>query len=322
MIAHFVLFKKQASERVNLQLQQQTGRMKISLAFILTFFTILANAQKNVFVLPPALSSIKEEDLKQDLFVLASGNMRGRRAGTPDELRAAAWIAEQARKAGLKPAGDDGTYFQYFPIRRITVSEGSTLALNGKSVALWKDAWLTRPVESRLEGSVTWLKTLADTSTGIKGKMVAMNLLGSQWYVRHPTVKKESIAAVLNGDMIGRNNPDSAALLGAVAPHRNSAELVAIAMKSNSQLTHFKIDTSWDAADHPENWYFRSDHLSYAQAGIPAIFFTTLLHPDYHTPRDEAQRIDIKKLSGMTKWMYATGWSVGNNKTAPAIDTN
>ncbi len=485
--------------------------MKISLAFILTFFTILANAQKNVFVLPPALSSIKESDLKQDLFALASDNMRGRRAGTPDELRAAAWIAEQARKAGLKPAGDDGTYFQYFPLRRITVNEGSTLALNGKSVALWKDAWLTRPVESRLEGSLTWLKTLADTSTGIKGKMVAMNLqaptrlpakgvslwvyryalsairqqvailsrqgvsaiilvadetaeseigffghgfqegvyqlegsgstainslpvilvrhslagdlqqagstitaaikvnsyvypstnvvasapgsdpvlknqfvlfsghhdhdgvgepvagdsiwngaddnatvcvamlaiarawvkspakrsalfvwhgaeerglLGSQWYVRHPTVKKESIAAVLNGDMIGRNNPDSAALLGAVAPHSNSAELVAIAMKSNSQLTHFKIDTSWDAADHPENWYFRSDHLSYAQAGIPAIFFTTLLHPDYHTPRDETQRIDIKKLSGMTKWMYATGWSVGNNKTAPAIDTN
>ncbi|MFX8519955.1 M28 family peptidase, partial [Acinetobacter baumannii] len=47
-------------------------------------------------------------------------------------------------------------------------------------------------------------------------------LLGSKWYSAHPTVPKESIVAVLNGDMIGRNNPDSAALLGSQPPHRNS----------------------------------------------------------------------------------------------------
>jgi Zn-dependent M28 family amino/carboxypeptidase len=145
-------------------------------------------------------------------------------------------------------------------------------------------------------------------------------LFGSRWFAQHPTVKKESIVAVLNGDMIGRNAPDSAALLGAVAPHRNSSALVDMAFKANNGLTHFKIDTSWDAADHPENWYFRSDHLPYAQAGIPAIFFTTLLHPDYHTPRDEPQRIDLQKLAKMTKWMYATGWLVANARIRPAID--
>ena len=47
-------------------------------------------------------------------------------------------------------------------------------------------------------------------------------LLGSKWYSSHPTVSKASIVAVLNGDMIGRNNPDSAGLLGVQPPHKNS----------------------------------------------------------------------------------------------------
>jgi Zn-dependent M28 family amino/carboxypeptidase len=43
----------------------------------------------------------------------------------------------------------------------------------------------------------------------------------SRYFVSHPTVELSSIAAVLNGDMIGRNAPDSAALLGATEPHLN-----------------------------------------------------------------------------------------------------
>lgn len=145
-------------------------------------------------------------------------------------------------------------------------------------------------------------------------------LLGSRWYAQHPTVPKNNIIAVLNGDMIGRNDPDSAALLGTLKPHKNSTELVDLAMQANNQYTHFKVDFSWDAPNHPENWYFRSDHLPYAQAGIPALFFTTLLHADYHTPKDEPDRIDYKKLYFMTKWIYATGWMVAELNKAPAVD--
>jgi Zn-dependent M28 family amino/carboxypeptidase len=145
-------------------------------------------------------------------------------------------------------------------------------------------------------------------------------LLGSRFYAAHPTVKKENIVAVLNGDMIGRNAPDSAALLGSTPPHRNSITLVNMAYQANADITHFKIDTSWDDPKHPEGWYFRSDHVPYAQAGIPAIFFTTLLHPDYHTPRDEPQRIDIAKLANMTRWIYGTGWLVSQTNQRVLVD--
>ncbi|HEU4648607.1 MAG TPA: M28 family peptidase, partial [Gemmatimonadales bacterium] len=146
-------------------------------------------------------------------------------------------------------------------------------------------------------------------------------LLGSRWYVMHPTVDRGALVAVLNGDMIGRNHPDSAALLGAVPPHRNSTQLVAMARAANAAVSRFAIDTSWDDPKHAEFWYFRSDHLPYARVGIPAIFFTTLLHPEYHTPQDEASRIDYAKLARMAQWMYATGWAVANAPERPAVDS-
>jgi Zn-dependent M28 family amino/carboxypeptidase len=79
----------------------------------------------------------------------------------------------------------------------------------------------------------------------------------SRYFVSHPTVELSSIAAVLNGDMIGRNAPDSAALLGATEPHLNFLT-VAITLAANKSIANFKVDTSWDAADHP---LVQEDHL-------------------------------------------------------------
>ena len=93
-----------------------------------------------------------------------------------------------------------------------------------------------------------------------------------------------------------------------------------IALDANRQVSRFVVDSSWDRPTHPEGWYFRSDHLPYARAGIPALFFTTLLHPDYHTPRDETLRIDFAKLARMTRWMYATGWTLATMGGRPGID--
>jgi hypothetical protein len=96
--------------------------------------------------------------------------------------------------------------------------------------------------------------------------------------------------------------------------------LVNTALAANQASAQFKLDTLWDKPTHPEGWYFRSDHLSYARLNIPAICYTTLLHKDYHTPEDEPERINIAKLAGVTRWIYLTGWAVANQKERPALD--
>jgi Zn-dependent M28 family amino/carboxypeptidase len=146
-------------------------------------------------------------------------------------------------------------------------------------------------------------------------------LLGSRHYAAHPTVPLGSIVTVLNGDMIGRNHPDSATILGVKAPHRNSSDLVKMAIDANSEGPKFILDSTWDDVRHVEGWYFRSDHLPYARLGIPALMYTTLLHPDYHTPMDNPKNINYLKLRKMAEWMYRTGWKAANSAVAPRRET-
>ncbi len=145
-------------------------------------------------------------------------------------------------------------------------------------------------------------------------------LLGSRYYVSHPTVPIDKIVAVLNGDMIGRNHIDSAAVLGSQPPHRNSLDLIKMVMDANNEGPKFKLDTTYDKVTHVEGWYFRSDHVPYARLGIPSLMYTTLLHEDYHTPLDNAQNINYPKLKKMADWMYRTGYKVANAPVRPATD--
>jgi len=61
----------------------------------------------------PAITSA---EIISHIRYLASDALEGREAGTPGSEKAARYVARMFEKAGLRPAGDDGTYFQTFPI--------------------------------------------------------------------------------------------------------------------------------------------------------------------------------------------------------------
>jgi hypothetical protein len=104
-----------------------------------------------------AMALLREDDIRRDLFALAGDAMRGREAGTADELRASMWIAEQLAKAGLEPAGDDGTWFQLFPLRRATQSANSRVSLGGQALTLWRDVAVLGLSGADLDAPVAWL---------------------------------------------------------------------------------------------------------------------------------------------------------------------
>src|SRR5262249_8805843 len=101
------------------------------------------------------IDKIREADIKADLFALAGDAMRGREAGTVDELTASAWVAERARAAGLQPAGDHGTYFQFFPLNRLRVSTGSSVTLAGKPLRMGTDVITDALVTANVDAPVT-----------------------------------------------------------------------------------------------------------------------------------------------------------------------
>lgn len=111
--------------------------------------TPLAAQQKTS--LPAGFLAIRRDEITRDLEAMAGDDMRGREAGTIDEMRASMWVAEEARKAGLEPAGLDGGWFQWWSMRRIQQSASSRVTVGDRSLALWRDVIVRAPNETSVD---------------------------------------------------------------------------------------------------------------------------------------------------------------------------
>jgi hypothetical protein len=151
-------------------------------------------------------------------------------------------------------------------------------------------------------------------------------LLGSKWFMDHPTVPRDKVVAQLNIDMVGRGDASDIAgggprYLQLLGSRRISTELGDIVERVNStEKMPFAFDYSWDANGHPERIYCRSDHWSYARYNIPITFFTTGLHADYHQVTDEPQYIDYDHLQRVTALVRDVALRVANLDHRPRID--
>ena len=144
-------------------------------------------------------------------------------------------------------------------------------------------------------------------------------LLGSERFVERPTVPLDSIVAMVNADMIGRNHPDSIYIVGpAAAPEGQSRVIGTIADSVNAAMARpFAFNREWDSPTHPERIYYRSDHYHYAARGVPVVFFTTGLHDDYHKVSDETTRIDYDKMARVARLFVGMGRALGDRTTRP-----
>ena len=149
-------------------------------------------------------------------------------------------------------------------------------------------------------------------------------LLGSRYFADYPTVPLDRIVAQLNIDMIGRNRddkPSESNTVYVVGSDRISTELDAINRAANDSLPKpMRLDYQFNDPSDLESLYTRSDHYSYASKGIPIIFFTTGLHPDYHANTDEVSKIEFEKMTRIVQLVYETGARVANLAHAPVRD--
>lgn len=107
--------------------------MKLRAVFALPFLLCLCHAQYPGAKRVPnqwktGFDSIKEENAKDILGYLAGPDLRGRGSLSPDYWAAAGYVANELRKLGLKPAGDNGTYFHRFDlVRATTIPEATSI---------------------------------------------------------------------------------------------------------------------------------------------------------------------------------------------------
>jgi Peptidase family M28 len=148
-------------------------------------------------------------------------------------------------------------------------------------------------------------------------------LLGSEYYVNNPLVPLANTVADVNVDMIGRvdakykDNPNYIYVIGS---DRLSTDLHKINEEANQKYTQLILDYTYNSESDPNKYYYRSDHYNFAEKGIPAIFFFSGVHPDYHQPTDTADKINYEKTANIGKLIFHNIWQLANRTERIKVD--
>ncbi len=159
-------------------------------------------------------------------------------------------------------------------------------------------------------------------------------LLGSWAFVERPPIPLERIVAVLNMDMVGRDeevpegggprfrglpvqsaesNHNAVNLLG----YSRSASLARTIERANASIG-LKLKEVLD--NNASNLLRRSDQWPFLQRGVPAMFFHTGLHPDYHTTGDRPERINYPKMERIVRLVHQVSWDLAQQPDRPRLD--
>ena len=112
-----------------------------------------------------------------------------------------------------------------------------------------------------------------------------LGLLGSQYYVDHPLLPLDKAVAMINLDMIGRMKDKLY-----VGASGTGSDLRPILEK---MLPKYGIKVDYSAGSSEGS----SDHTSFISKGVPALFFFSGLHADYHKPSDTWDKIDAPQAA-------------------------
>lgn len=148
-------------------------------------------------------------------------------------------------------------------------------------------------------------------------------LLGSAHYAENPVFPLENTVANLNIDMIGRVDSvhmDDREFVYLIGSDRISTELHEISEAMNDNFTKLELDYTYNAEDHPDRIYYRSDHWNFAKNGVPIIFYFNGTHPDYHQHTDTVEKIEFDLLKKRTDLIFYTAWELANREERLIID--
>ncbi len=126
-------------------------------------------------------------------------------------------------------------------------------------------------------------------------------LFGSRYYVNHPLLPLEKTVAMLNLDMISRNGADSLRLAGASV----SPDIAKIIRRENKQPKMLLTND--------DDFMGGSDHYPFYKKHIPFMFFFSGLHKDYHTVRDNPDRVDCNKAARVSRLVFRTSVNIANS---------
>jgi Zn-dependent M28 family amino/carboxypeptidase len=151
-------------------------------------------------------------------------------------------------------------------------------------------------------------------------------LLGSYYYAAHPYGKT---GVELNMDMISRNDTPLTPEEAAQRPARdNSSEMFLIGafyspelrsiLERNAKEVGLEVNYRYDR-EPTQNVLWRGDSFPFVLDRVPAVWLFSGFTPDYHTPNDTVDKINVPKMEKTARLLYLTAIEIGNAPAVPAF---
>ena len=292
-------------------------------------FSPAALAPRSALVAPEELFSAAR--MQQDVALLADKDLAGRGLGTAGLERAADYIAQQFRAAGLQPGGDTGSYYQAWqqPVEAldtpvamknvVAVLPGSDPRYAGQSLVIGAhydhlgrgENHGRREDRGRIhpgaDDNASGVAVLLELARSLSDRPLPRTLvfiaftgeeagkLGSRHYLRHTGgYPADSIIAMLNLDTVGRLGDRPLILFGT-----GSADEWVHIFRGAGYVTGVPVKTVADD-------FGSSDQTAFIEAGIPAVQFFSGNHTDFHRPGDTPDKLDYEGLGKVTRVLHET----------------
>lgn len=285
--------------------------------------------------LEQALLSVDLENIKYNLYTLASDEFEGRGTGYPGDLKASEFIVNYFKTWGIDEAyGTDG-YLQKFNVnvgRKYSYNvigylEGNDNNYKNEVIVIGahydhlgksgsKIYYGADDNASGTAGLMEIAKAFASIKTGLKRTLVfiafsgeELGLIGSKYQVQNPVFKLDDTKYMINLDMIGYLRNKKLYFLGGGISSFMENLIKIISDNYADEIAPYITSTPGSG----------SDHVSYSNKGIPTLFLHTGLHSYYHTTKDTPDKINYEGLETIVKVAIEIIWRLNQVNDIPQL---
>lgn len=269
-----------------------------------------------------------EKELQRHVEYLASPQMKGRKAGSPEEKRAARYIYSELEKGGVDLlTNEDGQLFAVLGERDtiwsqniVAIVEGYDRNLRNEYIVVGahydhlgtnilnnngkEELQVYRGADDNASGVAVMIelaKQIASQSFFFRRSVIfvafgaeEIGMTGSWFFLNKGFNDAENITFMVNIDMVGRTGKDNRFTAYTLAPNPEMNSIF-------TDLTKYNLTTSPQVLGES---YFPSDHVAFYEKKIPAVLFTTGVHRDYHSIRDLPEHLNYYEMSNICEYLF------------------